>query len=299
MNAYVAQALREADRRRAAEPFAPPRTLEAPLSIDQLAVAAAAGDVESVGRLYDSLVGPIYRYVALRVHRREDAEDLTQLVFERIVSSLPRYRSRGRPFEAWAFRIARNAVIDHVRRDRAHEPLGDGHDAGHDETPDTLTVRGEEIREMRNAIATMTPTTGGRPALAAGIREEAAAVWGAARDRARAAFRASPACDANCSRGESAQPLPIYRREVSSCRWPDRRRQVERHLERIQQIQFPAAARPMRIATSPIARNARAAPPQSRGARGAPWAWRDGCRCDRHGRQRVGAQPREPAGRRL
>lgn len=178
MNAYVAEALREADRRRTAEPVAPPRALDAPLSIDQLAVAAAAGDVASVGRLYDSLVGPIYRYVGLRVHRREDAEDLTQIVFERIVSSLPRYRSRGRPFEAWAFRIARNAVIDHVRRDRAHEPLGDGHDAGHDETPDTLTVRGEEIRELRTAIATLTHDQQEALALrfAAGLSAEEAAV---------------------------------------------------------------------------------------------------------------------------
>jgi RNA polymerase sigma-70 factor (ECF subfamily) len=181
MNAFVAQALREADSRRAAEPTAPARVLDAPLSVDQLAVAAAAGDVESVGRLYDALVGPIYRYVVLRVHRREDAEDLTQLVFERIVGSLPRYRSRGRPFEAWAFRIARNAVIDHVRRDRAHESLADGHDAGHDETPDLLTMRGEEIRELRTAIATLTHDQQEALALrfAAGLSaEEAAAVMG-------------------------------------------------------------------------------------------------------------------------
>jgi RNA polymerase sigma-70 factor (ECF subfamily) len=123
-------------------------------------------------------VAPIYRYVAVRVHRREDAEDLTQLVFERIVTSLPRYRSRGRPFEAWAFRIARNAVIDHVRRDRAHEPLSDGHEAGHDESPDRLTVRGEEIRELRRAIATLTVDQQEALALrfAAGLSAEEAAV---------------------------------------------------------------------------------------------------------------------------
>jgi RNA polymerase sigma-70 factor (ECF subfamily) len=181
MNAFVAQALREADRRRAVEAETPPRLLEAPQTIDQLAVAAAAGDAEALGRLYDSLVLPIYRYVALRVQRREDAEDLTQLVFERIVASLPRYRSRGRPFEAWAFRIARNAVIDHVRRDRAHEPLAERHDAGHEETPDRLTVRGEEIRELRSAIATLTADQQEALALrfAAGLSaEEAAEVMG-------------------------------------------------------------------------------------------------------------------------
>lgn len=181
LNAFVAQALREADRRRPVDAQAPPRVLERRLSIDQLASAAAAGDAEAVGRLYDGLVAPIYRYVALRVHRREDAEDLTQLVFERIVASLPRYRSRGRPFEAWAFRIARNAVIDHVRRDRTHEPLAERHDAGHDETPDRLTVRGEEIRELRSAIATLTADQQEALALrfAAGLTaEEAAAVMG-------------------------------------------------------------------------------------------------------------------------
>ncbi len=181
MNAVLSQALREADHRRALEAAVPPMPGELPLTIEHLAVAATAGDAEAVGRLYDSLVGPIYRYVALRVHSREDAEDLTQLVFERIVASLPRYRARGRPFEAWAFRIARNAVIDHVRRDRADEPLGERHDAGHDETPDRLTVRGEEIRELRKAIATLTPDQQEALALrfAAGLSaEEAAEVMG-------------------------------------------------------------------------------------------------------------------------
>ena len=93
-------------------------------SVDALAVAATAGDVEAVGRLYDALVEPIYRYVALRLRRREDAEDVTQLVFERIVAALPRYSHNGKPFAAWAFRIARNAVIDHQRRYRPTEPLG-------------------------------------------------------------------------------------------------------------------------------------------------------------------------------
>lgn len=184
VNAIVAHALRESERRReadAAQQGAAPPALARKPTVDELAAAAAAGDVEAVGRLYDALVTPIYRYVALRIHRREDVEDLTQLVFERIVSSLPRYRDRGRPFEAWAFRIARNAVIDHVRRDRAHEPLTDGHDTAHDETPDRLTVRGEEIRELRTAIASLTADQQEALALrfAAGLSaEEAAAVMG-------------------------------------------------------------------------------------------------------------------------
>ena len=128
---------------------------DAPL--DELARAASAGDVEAVGRLYDQLVGPIYRYIAVRVRRREDAEDLTHLVFERIVTALPRYRHDGKPFSAWAFRIARNAVIDHLRRTRRTEPLDVIPERDDSGGPDAISLREEEIRELRAAIRRLTP----------------------------------------------------------------------------------------------------------------------------------------------
>lgn len=150
-------------------------------SVDELALAAQAGDIEALGRLYDELVVPIYRYVALRVRRREDAEDLTQLVFERIVGALPRYRPSGRPFRAWAYRIARNAVIDHLRRERNHEPLDPLHDRLDHDGPEALSVLGEEIRELREAIRGLTPDQQEALSLrfVAGMSaEEAAAVMG-------------------------------------------------------------------------------------------------------------------------
>ena len=69
---------------------APATGLAPDATVDELARAATAGDVEAVGRLYDALVGPIYRYVASRVRRREDAEDITHVIFERIVGARPR-----------------------------------------------------------------------------------------------------------------------------------------------------------------------------------------------------------------
>ena len=150
-------------------------------SVDELAIAATAGDVEAVGRLYDALVDPIYRYVAVRLRRREDAEDVTQLVFERIVAALPRYRHNGRPFAAWAFRIARNAVIDHQRRLRPMEPLGNIAEPADRIGLEDRALRDEEIRELRAAVRRLTADQQEALALryAAGLSaEEAARVMG-------------------------------------------------------------------------------------------------------------------------
>ncbi len=150
-------------------------------TIDELALAATGGDTEAVGRLYDALVGPIHRYVALRIRRREDAEDVTHLVFERIVGGLPKYRHNGRPFTAWAFRIARNAVIDHQRRVRPTEPLSAVAEPSAGNGLDDVTVRGEEVRELRAAIRRLTTDQQEALALryAAGLStEEAARVMG-------------------------------------------------------------------------------------------------------------------------
>ncbi len=150
-------------------------------SVDELAKAAVDGDVEAVGRLYDALVEPIYRYVAMRLRRREDAEDVTQLVFERIVANLPRYRHDGKPFGAWAFRIARNAVIDHKRRLRPMERLGAIAEPSDGIMLEALCLRDEEIRELRSAIRTLTPDQQEAIALRYGAglsAEEAARVMG-------------------------------------------------------------------------------------------------------------------------
>lgn len=78
---------------------------------------AQGGDVNAVGELYDRHHESIFRYVQSRVGERNLAEDLTGEIFTRMVTSLPGYRLRGIPFRAWLYRIARNLVVDHYRKE--------------------------------------------------------------------------------------------------------------------------------------------------------------------------------------
>src|SRR6266496_5262624 len=114
-------------------------------AIGRLVEQAKAGDAQAFGRIFDHYHEPVYRFVASRVHRPSDAEDLTQHVFVKALEALPRYESRGIPFGGWLFRLARNAVIDHVRTRHDHAELDSITDWTHgDAGPDEIAVVRQE-----------------------------------------------------------------------------------------------------------------------------------------------------------
>lgn len=73
------------------------------------------GDKDAFGKIYDLLLERVYRFVYFRVGSKEDAEDLTEIIFVKIWKNISSYKQKGISFEAWVFRIARNTVIDHYR----------------------------------------------------------------------------------------------------------------------------------------------------------------------------------------
>lgn len=126
-------------------------------AIERLVGQARNGDAWAFGLLFDHYHLPIYRYIASRVHRPADAEDLTQLVFVKALEALPRYESRGIPFGGWLFRLARNTVIDHVRTRHEHVDLDTAIGQADDEAgPDDVTVAQQELDEVAVALATLT-----------------------------------------------------------------------------------------------------------------------------------------------
>jgi RNA polymerase sigma-70 factor (ECF subfamily) len=110
----------------------------------RLAVARAKeGDQEALRFLYVSYSHNIYGYVRSIVHDDHEAEDVTQHVFAKLMTTLVKYDDRGVPFFAWLLRMARNLAIDHLRANRL-TPTETVHDPDASSGIDldrTLTVR--------------------------------------------------------------------------------------------------------------------------------------------------------------
>ncbi len=126
-------------------------------TLDRLVAEAQRGNPEAFGRIFDAYVGPIHRFIASRVNRPSDAEDLTQLVFVKALEALPRYEARGIPFGGWLFRLARNAIIDQVRTRRDHLSLvaavtRETEDAG----PEAMAALRDDLDRVARALIELT-----------------------------------------------------------------------------------------------------------------------------------------------
>lgn len=62
--------------------------------------------------IWDALYPKIYRYIAYRVNRKEEAEDLTSDVFLRFIET----KKKPENIQGWLYRAAENLITDHYRR---------------------------------------------------------------------------------------------------------------------------------------------------------------------------------------
>lgn len=76
---------------------------------------AVKGKSSAFGTLFEHYQPAIYRFVLVKVGRREDAEDITHQVFLAAWQNIKNYRYQGHPFSSWLYQIARNQVVDHYR----------------------------------------------------------------------------------------------------------------------------------------------------------------------------------------
>jgi len=102
------------------------------LSDSELIAAFKAGDTEALGLLMERHKCAVYGYLLRLTGRPDAADDLFQEVFLKLVKNPSAYGEKDK-FKAWLFTVARNAAMDHFRREgsRAEVPLeGDGERPG-------------------------------------------------------------------------------------------------------------------------------------------------------------------------
>lgn len=110
-------------------------------------------------RLYDHYYTDLYQYVFYRVGNQTLAEDLTQDVFIRALTSYDQFRGESTE-KTWLFAIARRAVIDWYRK-RKREVLFDftqwRQPPSEDRLPDELAEANDTKRLLYEAIQQLKP----------------------------------------------------------------------------------------------------------------------------------------------
>jgi len=124
---------------------------------ESLVRRAQQRDQEAFTQLYEQHFDRIYRYVALRIGDKIEAEDMTQQVFINALRSISSFKWRGIPFSAWLFRIAHNQVVDYLRKKakQATIPL-DESQASSDSNPQLVAERRLDIEQLLLATRHLT-----------------------------------------------------------------------------------------------------------------------------------------------
>jgi RNA polymerase sigma-70 factor, ECF subfamily len=79
---------------------------------------AKEGDMSALHFLYVRFADDVCAYVRSIVRDPHAAEDITQIVFMKLMKAIDKYERREAPFAAWILRVARNAAFDHIRASR-------------------------------------------------------------------------------------------------------------------------------------------------------------------------------------
>ncbi|MHB8084976.1 MAG: RNA polymerase sigma factor [Dehalococcoidia bacterium] len=108
--------------------------------------------VTSFARLYEDNLTGVYRYISFRIADPAVVADLTSVVFEKALAAFPGYRREKAAPQTWLIAIARNTVIDYLRKSsrRPTQTLESiSHIESDDPSPEEAAEKGEEYEILR------------------------------------------------------------------------------------------------------------------------------------------------------
>ena len=143
-----------AERGSPREPEAPPSAHD-DLEIERRWVHLSQVDPEKFEYFYRKYRPRIFKYAFLNLRDHDLASDVTSEAFSLAADNLGRFRWQGHSFGAWLFRIARNVLLQEVRRRKARPEtrfVPEYHDRADGSRPDAELDRSEDSRLLMDAM---------------------------------------------------------------------------------------------------------------------------------------------------
>ena len=104
--------------------------------------------------IYAAYRGKVLAYLTGRTYSREDAEDLCEEVFAKVLRCLPQFDPEKASLSTWIYQITRFTYIDHLRKSRPDEPLDEDIEGAED--PQETCIKKETLGRLASALMTLT-----------------------------------------------------------------------------------------------------------------------------------------------
>ncbi|MHC4244731.1 MAG: RNA polymerase sigma factor [Planctomycetota bacterium] len=120
-------------------------------------IARACNDSTAFVQLYRSHYDAVFRYCAHRLFERAKAEDVTSEVFLKVVENFHGFKGNEKQFRCWLYRIATNAVNNHLRKTaRRNRLLKVACQQSNNQIADS-GASAEKLAVLREAVFTLKP----------------------------------------------------------------------------------------------------------------------------------------------
>lgn len=84
---------------------------------------ARVGNAAAFGQLYDAYIKKIYDFIFYKTMQQDLAEDICSEVFMKAWKNISSFKDGS--FAAWIYKIARNTIIDHYRKQKPNSNIED------------------------------------------------------------------------------------------------------------------------------------------------------------------------------
>jgi RNA polymerase sigma-70 factor (ECF subfamily) len=131
------------------------------LTDEQLMERLQQGQTDALDELYSRYAKKLYVFChnTTRSQSPQDAEDIVQDVFVRVIKAAHTFNPRRASFGTWVFRIARNRCIDVIRRQQRIQIVPIGQRSERDEYEEELASENELADQSESVESTLVRTS--------------------------------------------------------------------------------------------------------------------------------------------